>query len=269
VGITRSRLTRALLTCAPLTCALLTPGWSAASPCDPLPLSAHTQRTGALSYLTRPPTPDLPESPIVIALHGLGHHKEGLSQLAARLPKRWRLIFVDAPWRYGRGFAWYRYRCPEGAEDLASATARLLTLAQDLSARYPSAPRPALFGFSQGGVVSLSALSEAPARWAAVGSLSGYWLPQAPPRPLPPSPSPAPSLTLAHGAQDEVVTLSRGLEAARLLREAGYAVRWLPFEGAHRVDPDALEGMVEDFEASWRRASALQDPLSPPQERRR
>jgi len=221
-----------------------------AKPCGPLALSEAVKESGSLSYVERSPVPELPESPIVIALHGLGHHKEGFSRLAAQLPAAWRVISVDAPWRYGSGFAWYRFRCPQAEADLAESTQRLLKLSRALSQRYPKAPKPALFGFSQGGVMSLSALDASPERWSALGSLSGYWLPQRAPRP---APAIQPTLLLAHGAQDRVVPFSRGQRAAGRLSDAGYAVHWLPFEGRHTVSQRALEALIEAIKAGLER----------------
>lgn len=212
-----------------------------ARPCAPLPLSEEVKQTGSLSYQVRSPEPDSATAPIVIALHGLGHHKRGFSKLAERLPKGWRVISVDAPWRYGRGFAWYRYRCPEAEADLQSSTARLLSLVAQVTQRYPKAPKPAIFGFSQGGVMSLSALNSAPERWSAVASLSGYWLPSSPPRSAKRA---HPPLMMAHGAQDRVVSFARGQLASERFGTAGYTVSWVPFEGGHTVSREAFGGLT-------------------------
>ena len=214
---------------------------SARPSCDPLKLSEEVQKTGALSFQARAPEPDSPRAPVVIALHGLGHHKRGFSRLADRLPKEWRVISVDAPWRYGQGFAWYRYRCPEAEADLKSSTARLLSLIAQLKQRYPEAPKPAIFGFSQGGVMSLSALNSAPDGWSAVASLSGYWLPASPPHSAQRA---HPPLLMAHGAQDRVVSYTRGQRAAEHFGRAGYTVGWVPFEGGHTVSREAFEGLT-------------------------
>ena len=183
--------------------------------CEPLPLSPAAVR-GQLDYSERPPSPENPAAPILIGLHGLGHHKRGFSGLARRLPRTWRLIWVDAPFLYGRGFSWYRYRCAEGAVDLKRSTALLIQLARHLRIAYPASPKLGLFGFSQGGVMTLSALDEAPALWVAGASLAGYWLPQRPPQQRLSEISSLPSLLVFHGSGDQRVPLARGERAAQL-----------------------------------------------------
>ena len=73
--------------------------------CAPLTPSDHFKVYKTLELRERPPQPDHPRAPVVIGLHGLGHHKLGFSQLARSLPKTWRIVWVDAPLRYRRGFA--------------------------------------------------------------------------------------------------------------------------------------------------------------------
>ena len=154
----------------PLTCLLAT-GWAR---CQQLPLSQAYLEHQSLQMVERAPIPDSPTSPIIIGLHGLGHHKEGFSRLAKSLPKAWRLIFIDAPFSYHRGYAWYRFKCPERDEDLAFSTQALIKQVTHIKTRYPRASI-SLFGFSQGGVMSLSALEHTPGLWSSVSSLSGYW----------------------------------------------------------------------------------------------
>ena len=209
--------------------------------CAPLEPSVHFATHGALNTLERAPRPNVPSAPIAIALHGLGHHKEGFSKLAARLPASWRVISADAPLRYGRGYAWYRFRCLEAEADLKRSTQAVIKLAERLKERYPSAPKPVLFGFSQGGVMSLSALNQAPLMWSAVASLSGYWLNQASPHS---APQLSPPLLITHGTQDRVVPLKRGERAASLLSEAGYSVAWQGFEGGHTVSREAMRALM-------------------------
>jgi phospholipase/carboxylesterase len=222
--------------------------------CAPLKPSAHFVAHGELNTLERPPTPDIPSAPIAIALHGLGHHKEGFSSIAARLPASWRVVSADAPLRYGRGYAWYRFRCPEAEADLKRSTQVVITLAKRLKERYPSAPRPVLFGFSQGGVMSLNALKQAPLIWSAVASLSGYWLPQASPHSAPKN---APPLLITHGAQDKVVPLERGERAAALFSEAGYSVAWQGFEGGHNISREAMRALRSLFEITKPKSASV------------
>ena len=222
----------------------------AAPGCAPLPRTPADQ-AGQLAFDERAPTPPNAAAPILIGLHGLGHHRRGFSRLGARLPRAWRLIWVDAPLVYRRGFAWYRPRCAEAAEDIEASTSLLLTLARELQRRYPRAPKPALFGFSQGAVMTLSALDAAPERWAAGVSLAGYWHPQRPPRARYRAREVPPALLFVHGSADERIPLRLGERAAGLFSDAGFPVAWWGDESGHRVSAAGLQALTEHLRLSW------------------
>lgn len=217
--------------------------------CKELLKSSHFTQTGTLEYLERFPTPNESHNPIAIALHGLGHHKEGFAQLAQDLPKHWRIFFVDAPFNYHRGHAWYRFRCPQAETDIKLSMQALMTTVHQLIQKYPAAPKPAIFGFSQGGVMTMALIDQQPHRWSAAATFSGYWLFRTPPQKQPAGTNLP--LLIVHGEQDRVVPLNRGLEAARLMGEAETTVSWLPFQGGHHIPRMALEQLKYHFEATW------------------
>ena len=167
--------------------------------------------------------------------------------------RSWRLIWADAPFLYGRGFSWYRYRCAEGAADLKRSTALLIQLARRLRAAYPASPKLGLFGFSQGGVMTLSALDQAPALWVAGASLAGYWLPQRPPQQRLSAISSLPSLLVFHGSGDQRVPLARGERAAQLFSEAGFPVAWRGDTRGHEVSAAALAALTDHLRGAWAR----------------
>ena len=214
--------------------------------CQRLPLSKRYLAERSLSVLERAPESPSPESPIIIGLHGLGHHKEGFAKLARALPTSWRVLFFDAPFRYHRGYAWYRFRCPEREEDLALSTQALIKAVKRLKDQYPKAPL-AIFGFSQGGVMTLSALEREPQLWRGAVSLSGYWGYQRAPQI---ASAHAPPLLITHGLGDRVVPHARGQRAVKLMREAGVRVTPLYFSGGHQVTRAVIEALVTHFKSA-------------------
>ena len=161
-------------------------------------------------------------------------------------PKNWRLIFVDAPFQYRRGYAWYRFKCPQRGADLAFSTQALIRRVRQLKERYPQAPL-AIFGFSQGGVMTLSALERAPQLWSSAASLSGYWgylrSPQLESRSAPP-------LLITHGRHDQVVSLQRGQESAELMSASGVRVTSLYVSGGHHVTREVLKALIAHIQAA-------------------
>ena len=234
-------------------------GWSK---CTKLPTSDAFSTQGQLDFRERAPTPPRPDAPLVFALHGLGHHKKGFARLGRSLPRHWRVIWVDAPLIYRQGFAWYRFRCPEAVEDAQHSTRALIKLAHTLRKRYPHAPKPAIFGFSQGGVMTLNAVNTEPNLWSAGASFSGYWLPKTPPASL--NERPGTPLLIIHGDTDSVVKLTRGQHSASLFSDAGYPVAWWGFSGGHRVTSGGLQAMTRHFEQTWLELSKTSSTTTPP-----
>jgi phospholipase/carboxylesterase len=220
-----------------------------AQSCEPLTKGNHYQKNGTLEYIERTPSPNHSESPIVIALHGLGHHKEGFSGLASKLPKHWRIFFIDAPLTYHRGHAWYRFRCPEAELDLQQSVEAVFKTLHTLTLKYPTAPKPAIFGFSQGGVMTMELINQAPLLWSAAANFSGYWLSKTPPQKR--QDSEVLHLLLVHGERDRIVPIKRGLEAAKLMGDANFLISWLPFDGGHHVPRIGLEQLAQHFESAW------------------
>ncbi|MAD60869.1 MAG: hypothetical protein CMH49_05025 [Myxococcales bacterium] len=220
--------------------------------CIPLVKSKHYATHGTLDYLERPPNPNnahVEQAPLVFALHGLGHHKEGFSGLAKQLPDSWRLIFLNAPFKYRKGRAWYRYRCPQSEQDLNLSIEAVLRTVTKIRTAYPRGPKPAIFGFSQGGVMTMAVLSQKPSDWTAAANFSGYWLSKKPPTKN--NPDDLPPLLLIHGERDQIVPFDRGLNAAQIMSEAGYLISWLPFDGGHHVPRVGLQSLVSHFDGAW------------------
>ena len=80
------------------------------------------------------------DSPIVFALHGLGDRIENFSKIHRFLPQNWRIIFVEAPIKYSRGFAWYRFRCMQSSQDVSVSVKALNSLVGSYKAKYKKAP---------------------------------------------------------------------------------------------------------------------------------
>lgn len=230
---------------------LYPPAIKAQDRCAPLVLSEHYAKHGTLDYLEHALSPQAQadDAPIVIGLHGLGHHKEGFSGLAKQLPNSWRVIFINAPFQYSRGRAWYRYRCPQAEQDLKLSIKAVFKTLESIKKRYPKSPQPALFGFSQGGVMSMALLNKQPQYWSAVVNFSGYWLSKT--APVKHSLKSLPPLLIVHGERDRVVPFDRGLNAAQIMEEAGYLISWLPFNGGHHVPQVGLKSLVTHVNNAW------------------
>lgn len=202
---------------------------------------------GPIPYLVVEPARGPDALPIVIALHGRGDTAEGFAGLAEQLGLPVRTVVARAPLRYGGrgGRQWFESGAPDEAAQVRARAAELVALADQLAARYPGAPAPALYGFSQGAVVALQAVADHPGRWSAVAALSGYLAaPDAEP-----VAGPAPPLLVVAGSRDGVIPAKRSWEAADRLEELGHRPERFAFDGPHRVPPDVvarLAGLLRD-----------------------
>ena len=186
----------------------------------------------------------------IIMLHGLGADGTDFLPLADELkldavgPVRWvmprapvRPVTINggAPMR-----AWYDILGTDLArrEDeagLRESAAQVLALIDREVAGGMPAGRIVLAGFSQGCAISLLAGLRCPQRLAGVAGLSGYL-------PLPSATAAerhaanqATPVFLAHGRQDEMVSLARGQQARDALTALGQPVEWHDYPMGHSL----------------------------------
>jgi phospholipase/carboxylesterase len=191
----------------------------------------------------------------VIWLHGLGDSGDGFAPIVPvlNLPKSHgiRFIFPHAPEQavtINQGYvmrSWYDIKSMdlhnradmEGV--LASEKAIHVLIQQQIDSGI-SADKIILAGFSQGGVVSLFTGLRFSQKLAGILALSCY-LPTA--DKLPDNCHTANKKTPIlqnHGEQDDVVPMSSGVMANKLLIDAGYHATWKAYRMPHSVLPEQL-----------------------------
>ena len=196
-------------------------------------------------------TAGVPSASIVV-LHGLGADGNDFVPIAQELildsvgPVRF--VFPSAPVRpvsINGGYemrAWYDIYPPdqrgqrvEDGPGLRQSQALVQALLEREAARGVSPERTVLMGFSQGCAMALLAGLRAPQRLAGIVGLSGY-LPLAERTASERSEaSRAVPVFLAHGEQDEVVAIERGLSSRDALLALGHAVDWHVYPMGHSV----------------------------------
>ena len=172
------------------------------------------------------------------------------------LPRRipLRFVFPHAPERpvtINAGMrmrAWYDIvRLGGGAEDSAGireSQALLEGLIEREQGRGIAPGRIVLAGFSQGGAIALHTGLRHPERLAGVLALSTY-LPL--PATLEADRTPANAdlpLLMAHGLNDEMISIERALASRDALEALGYAVEWHEYPMAHAVCPEEVTAIA-------------------------
>lgn len=177
--------------------------------------------------------------PLVVALHGLGDDARNFSSLFDDVPIAARIVCLQAPEPYGRGFSWFPYRIGVADEELApalrEAADRVAQAIAALSQEFPLAPRTLVTGFSQGGMLSFAVAVLHPTLVQASLPIAGY-LPQSLSASV--DGEGAPPIFAFHGSADDVVEYRAAVETELRLRAQGFRVNLARYEGvAHGVSP--------------------------------
>lgn len=192
--------------------------------------------------------------PLVIAIHGLGDTPENFSRWLLSLPLKVRLIVPQAPTTHGRGFSWFAYRPQRSEGELADGMARgrdrVIALVDQLEQKYPGLPKPAVLGFSQGGMLSFALAARYPDRFSLVLPLSGT-LPQALDPPSVAVAGQRPTIHAFHGEADGVVPIGPTAQAVDRLKALGYRAKLERYPGVAHQIPDAMREAVFADLASW------------------
>ena len=189
-----------------------------------------------------------PES-LVILLHGVGANGANLAPLGEALESILpEAVFVapDAPEPFeagGSGRQWFSIVGVSDAnreERVLKARAgfdRVVAREIERAGFAGRLDRVALFGFSQGAILSLDALADG--RWpvAAVVAASGRLV-----TPVGPNAAVSTPTLIIHGERDDVISAAEAGRAKRALQAAGFSVEAHVYPGVgHSVSPQGLE----------------------------
>ncbi len=217
----------------------------------------RSMSTVPLERITVEPT--LPAKACVIWLHGLGDSGAGFAPIVPelRLPQNHtvRFIFPHAPEQpvtINQGYvmrSWYDIKSMDlhNRADMAGvleSEVKVKALIKEQIDSGIAASNIILAGFSQGGVMSLFTGLRYPEKLGGIMALSCY-LPNA--EGLPEQLSAANSTTeilQQHGDNDDVVPLSAGKMANKLLKASNYPVKWQTYPMAHSVHPTQIRDIA-------------------------
>jgi phospholipase/carboxylesterase len=202
----------------------------------------------SLHYLAAIPSrqPQEASMPLVVMIHGRGADAHDLADLAPLLdtPSGCRFIFPNAPEPFeaypGMTFGWTWFDgWPPIHESVAASRERLMQFLGEITARYPTPPgRIVIAGFSQGAMMALDAglrLDPKPAGIVAMsGGLYDADLPDLQGRN-------SIRTLLAHGTDDDVVSVTYSRKARATLEAAGFEVEYHEFPMAHQVVQEEID----------------------------
>jgi len=179
--------------------------------------------------------------PLVVMIHGLGDRPRDVWVEQSGVPMR--VVMPQAPEPHGDGYAWFPYRVGDNdpvqlARGVAHAAGQLARALELLAQGRPTAGRPIVGGFSQGGMLSYALAILHPQVLGEAYPISGML-----PRPLWPAAGPVVARPLPiraqHGDADEVVSIAPARALGKHLRALGYDMTLQEVPGVgHRITPE-------------------------------
>lgn len=177
--------------------------------------------------------------PLVIALHGLGDRPDSFVHVFDGFSVPARIVAPHSATAYYDGYSWFPFHKGDpdfSAPGIATAAEQLARFATGMAKKRPTAGRPIVTGFSQGGALSFALAARHPDSFAAAFPLSG-WFPAA----LWPTEKPrgAPPIVAFHGTADSLVPITRMQPGAKRLTELGFSIDVRELEGVGHTIPAA------------------------------
>lgn len=207
------------------------------------------------------------DGPAVVLLHGFGAPGTDLVGLwrVLSVPPETRFVFPEAPLELAAGFgdsrAWWmidvvaleraiatgepRDMTQQVPDGMPEARAQVDALLDEITAKL-SVPEGQLVlgGFSQGAMLSLDVALRSDRPLAGLVLMSGTLLAEQEWTALMPKRAGLPTLQ-THGRQDPLLNFGFAERLRDHLREAGFDLRWVPFDGQHEVPPVAIDALTE------------------------
>lgn len=186
--------------------------------------------------------------PLIVAIHGLGDRPERFGDEVRDLPFKARVILPQAPSAYYKGFSWYvshrHTKDPQVRLDtIWESAARLVRLIGHLEKARPTAGKPLVTGFSQGGVMSFVIAAQYPERVGKSVPIAGDLPREFLPEKAPPGKD-LPVVRALHGGGDPVFKASVTSRRVKDLKALGY-------DAGIRVFPDTRHSVPLAMRKVW------------------
>lgn len=185
--------------------------------------------------------------PLLLLLHGIGADENDLFGLAPFLDERFFIVSVQAPFvlPYG-GFAWFELFIEPGkigfnAKQFEQSRKMILEFVDEIIAEYElDASRIYLCGFSQGAMMSLSAVLSEPEKFAGLVAMSGRAVTEMLPinkgfdelKDFP--------ILVTHGIYDPVLPIETGRATREILSRLPVCLEYKEYKMAHEISQESL-----------------------------
>jgi phospholipase/carboxylesterase len=187
--------------------------------------------------------------PLVIALHGYGDSPQGFATVFAGFTGRARVVLPHSDMPMGTGYMWFELHGVGDSKDspiTAQMADAIMAFATNVAKNRPTAGKPIIAGFSQGGALAYTIAVRHPTAIAAAIPISGWF-----PRSLLPAArlSRVPPVFSFHGDADSRVPVRMARHAKANLEAIGIPVTLRELPGVeHTIPADARSAIFEVLE---------------------
>jgi phospholipase/carboxylesterase len=214
-------------------------------------MAALQRRQLSLVHRVRPPglaSPADERPPLLILLHGVGSNELAVAGLADAFDPRLMIVSARSPREVGRfAFAWFDVTfTPDGpiidGDQAQQAWQHLSSFVDEAVAAYGADDRRVFVaGFSQGGIVALSAMLTAPERYAGVVCMSGRLPPEVLPFLAQPERLGDKPILIVHGVHDDVLGIDFARSARAILATLPVSVSYQELDLGHSTSPESID----------------------------
>ncbi|KAA3645508.1 MAG: hypothetical protein DWQ07_13660 [Chloroflexi bacterium] len=206
----------------------------------------------SLQHLSRSPEEASESPPLLILLHGVGSNMYDLFGLAPYLDKRFLILSAQAPNAMQPGsFAWFpilEFQPTDIKIDAEAAEAsrlQVIKFIKEAVESYKADPENVyLMGFSQGCIMSMSAMLSEPELLAGVVGMSGRILPEIEPKIADNERLKDFPVLWVHGLNDNVLPISHGRAARDQLTALPVDLTYKEYQMAHEVSGESLHDVA-------------------------
>lgn len=192
-----------------------------------------TGKIDDLSYVAKAPEKLSKNDPAIIFLHGYGSNENDLFALAPQMPGNYYVFSLRAPFKIGADqYQWYEIKRTTGSieinfEQEEQSRKKLISFIDELVIKYKlNKSKIIVAGFSQGGILAEAIGLTAPEKVAGVACFSGRFLPELKPMIKAKALLQNKKIFLAHGTQDQLLTINVAEENYKILNELGLKVTY-------------------------------------------
>jgi len=207
-----------------------------------------TGKIDDLYYVAKAPEKHTTNAPAIILLHGYGSNENDLFALASQMPANYYVFSVRAPYTIAdEQYQWYEIKRTEGNieinfEQEELSRKKLIKFIDQLVLKYKlNKDKIIVAGFSQGGILAEAIGLTAPQKVAGVACFSGRYLAELKPMIKSKAQLQNKKVFLAHGTQDQLITINVAEENYKALKALGLNVHYKKDAIGHSISATLLK----------------------------